>query len=128
LSEVVERLPLRRFSDENGRTLFDHEDAPRPAEDIPAPPRFLPEFDNIALSHADRTRIISPGFNGSSTRGSFTVDGFISGTWKMEKNTLLIAPYQRLLKRDGADVEAEGRRLLEFAAPGADHAVVFEQT
>ncbi|MET8760344.1 winged helix DNA-binding domain-containing protein [Lentzea sp. NPDC004782] len=128
LSEVVERLPLRRFIDENGRTLFDHEDAPRPDEDIPAPPRFLPEFDNIALSHADRTRIISAGFNGSSTRGSFTVDGFISGTWKMEKNTLLIAPYRRLLKRDGAEVEAEGHRLLEFTAPDADHAVVFEQT
>lgn len=128
LSEVFERLPLKRFTDENGRTLFDHEDSPRPDEDTPAPPRFLPEFDNIALSHADRTRIISPGFNGSSTRGSFTVDGFVSGTWKMTKGTLLIAPYQRLPQRDSAQVEAEARRLLEFAAPGAEHAVVFEQT
>jgi hypothetical protein len=131
LAEVVERLPLRRFSDENGRTLHDHEEAPRPDEDTPAPPRFLPEFDNIALSHADRARIISPGFNGSSTRGSFTVDGFLGGTWKIEKKkqaaTLLVAPYQRLLTRDSAAVESEGRRLLEFAAPAAGHSVVFEQ-
>lgn len=132
LAEVVERLPLRTFSDENGKTLYDHEDSPRPDEDTPAPPRFLPEFDNIALSHADRTRIISAGFNGSSTRGSFTVDGFVAGTWKIEKRkqaaTLLIAPYQRLPQRDSAAVEAEGRLLLEFAAPDAEHAAVFEQT
>jgi hypothetical protein len=129
LAEVFERLPLKKFSDENGRTLYDHEDAPRPDEDTPAPPRFLPEFDNIALSHADRTRIISPGFNGSSTRGSFTVDGFLAGTWKIEKKkTLVVTPYQRLPKRDSAEVEAEGHRLLTFAAPGAEHAVVFEQT
>lgn len=132
LAEVAERLPLRRFSDENGRTLFDHEDSPRPDEDTPAPPRFLPEFDNVALSHADRTRIISPGFNGSSTRGCFTVDGFVAGTWRIERKkqtaTLLVAPYRSLPERDSALVEAEGRRLLEFAAPGAEHAAVFEQT
>ncbi|USX48329.1 winged helix DNA-binding domain-containing protein [Lentzea sp. HUAS12] len=126
LSEVFDRLPLRRFTDENGKTLFDHEDSPRPDEDTPAPPRFLPEFDNVALSHADRTRITSPGFNGSSTRGGFTVDGFVSGTWKVAKGTLSLSPYQRLLKRDSALVEAEGLRLLEFVAPGADHAVIFE--
>jgi hypothetical protein len=132
LSEVFERLPLRRFSDENGRTLHDHEDSPRPDEDVPAPVRFLPEFDNVALSHADRTRITSSGFNGSSTRGSFTVDGFVSGTWKIERKkrtaTLLIAPYQRLLRSDSDEVEAEGRRLLEFTAPGTEHSAVFEQT
>ena len=126
LSEVFERLPLRRFTDENGKTLFDHEDSPRPDEDTPAPPRFLPEFDNVALSHADRTRIVSPGFNGSSTRGGFTVDGFVSGTWKLAKGTLSISPYQRLPKRDSALVEAEGHRLLEFVASGSDHAVIFE--
>lgn len=126
LSEVFDRLPLRRFTDENGRTLFDHEDSPRPDEDTPAPPRFLPEFDNVALSHADRTRITSPGFNGASTRGGFTVDGFVSGTWKVAKGTLSLSPYQRLLKHDSALVEAEGHRLLEFVAPGADHAVIFE--
>ena len=58
LREVVERLPVRLFRGEAGQTLYDLPDAPRPAEDAPAPPRFLPEYDNLLLSHSDRTRVI----------------------------------------------------------------------
>nr|WP_222849614.1 winged helix DNA-binding domain-containing protein [Trebonia kvetii] len=42
LREVVERLPLRTFRGEAGQALHDLPDAPRPAEDIPAPPRSCP--------------------------------------------------------------------------------------
>ena len=60
LREVVDRLRprLRTFRDEAGRELFDVEDGLIADEGLTAPIRFLPQYDNVFLSHDDRSRIL----------------------------------------------------------------------
>ena len=138
LREVTERLRprLRSFRDERGNELFDLPDAPRPDPDTPAPPRFLPEYDNLLLSHADRSRVIAdrrpvplfPG-NGASF-GTLLLDGFFGATWRITRHgnaaTLVVEPFQRLSSGDTAAVTAEGAALLAFAAADAEtHDVQF---
>src|SRR5207249_2656226 len=57
LTEVFDRLDLRTHTDgESGRTLYDLPHIVLPDEETEVPTRFLPEYDNLLLSHADRTR------------------------------------------------------------------------
>ena len=126
LGEVVERLGLLHFKSEGGQTLYDISDAPRPDPDTPAPVRLVAPFDNILLSHADRTRVISDehrkrlfsGKNGVFP-GTVLVDGFVAGTWELvgkgESTSMRVHPYLRL-KRGVLDaVTSEANRLLECA-------------
>jgi hypothetical protein len=127
LRTVVELLrpSLRTFRDEHGRELFDVPDAPLPDPDTPAPPRFLPRFDNALLSHADRGRIIGDEYRkriiasgGMGSVGTVLVDGLVRGTWKTErtrkKATLLIEPFEVLPKKYRDAVAEEGERLVRF--------------
>jgi hypothetical protein len=123
LREVVERLRprLRTFRDEQGRELFDIADAPMPDSHTPVSPRYLPEYDNALLSHADRTRIISADHRDRVfTRGSLLVDGFVRGGWKVTRArgaaTLLVEPFESLPRRTRPEVTEEGMRLLDFVA------------
>jgi hypothetical protein len=128
LGEVIERLRgrLRIFRDESGKELFDVPDAPMPDPDTPAPPRFLPEFDNLILSHADRTRVIAEEYRKAiaSKNGmvpaSVLVDGFVRGTWKTERSrgkaSLEIKPFEPLTKEDRDALAEEGERLIRFVA------------
>ena len=92
LGTVFEQLrpKLRAFQDERGRELFDLPHAPRPDADEEAPVRFLPEWDNLLLSHADRSRVIAdahrPAITTANLRlpGTFLVDGFVAGTWVVD--------------------------------------------
>ena len=132
LSEVTEQLRPRlvTFRDEQGRELFDLPDATRPDPDHPAPPRFLYDYDNLLLSHADRTRFITEEYHkqGFTMDGPMPcialVDGFTNGTWKItrSRNTaiLTIKPFTRLSRKDTAELTEEGARLLAFAAADAD--------
>ena len=126
LGEVFERLApgLARFVDDEGRELFDLPDAPRPDPATVAPPRFLPEYDNVLVSHADRRRIIADEQRARVFgKGTLLVDGFVRGTWRLtsRKRTaaLAVEVFRGLSKRQHAQVEREGLRLLAFAAPDA---------
>ncbi len=133
LRAVVERLrpQLRTFRDEHGNELFDLPDAPRPDPETPAPPRFLPEYDNLLLSHADRARVIADEHRARVfTKGATLVDGFVRGTWTITRHggtaALFIEPFELLSKQDRAALAEEGTRLLTFATADANaHDVQF---
>lgn len=130
-----------------GRELVDLPDAPRPDGDTPAPVRFLPDYDNVLLSHADRSRIVpadarerlrSP--NGVLP-GTVLVDGTVTGTWVVTRSrldgsadasgrggrvlaTLAVTPVRPLPRSARRDLLVEAERLVRFVADDADeHAV-----
>ncbi|HEX8273062.1 MAG TPA: winged helix DNA-binding domain-containing protein [Longimicrobiaceae bacterium] len=131
LRDAFERLRPRllAFRDEAGRELFDLPDAPRPDPDTAAPARYMADWDNVFLSHADRTRVVSEEHrrriftpNGIFP-GTVLVDGFVAGTWKLERSrgaaTLRVEPFAPLPAADEAALNEEGERLLAFAAEDA---------
>ncbi|MFJ8047052.1 winged helix DNA-binding domain-containing protein [Streptomyces luteogriseus] len=132
LRDAFERLrpQLVTFRDDNGVELFDLPDAPRPDPDTPAPPRFLPEFDNLLLSHADRTRVVPPEHRGRSWKGNMAyctllVDGFLAGLWRLEADALVIEPFAPLTRSQRDDVTAEGERMLRVMHPQASYDIRF---
>jgi hypothetical protein len=117
LGEIVAEMDdLMRFDDD----LLDLPDAPRPEPDVPAPARFLPPFDNLLLSHADRTRVISDQAHkemitaNGLVPGAFLVDGFVRGSWRLDDNALHLTAFDRLSTKDKRALEAEGSKLARF--------------
>lgn len=131
LKDVLASLKpkLLTFRDEKGRELFDLPKAPRPPEDTPAPVRFLPEFDSLVLGHDDRSRLVAdehrPRLITKNLRipATFLVDGFVTGTWKVERKkataALVVEPFEPLKKKTRDALAAEGEGLLRFAEPEA---------
>jgi len=127
LSAVFDELrpKLSVFRDERGRELFDLPSAPRPDADVPVPVRFLPEFDNIVLSHADRSRIVDDAHRSAivtknlQVRATFLVDGFVAGTWSVERKktaaTMIVQPFTKLSRAAQQDLMKEAQLVLEFA-------------
>lgn len=94
LRDVIERLRprLRSFRDDRDRELLDVPDGALPDPATPAPPRFLPQFDNVTLSHDDRSRVLSghgPGlpFPRGTWIGTLLVDGFYRANWSIAVET-----------------------------------------
>jgi hypothetical protein len=137
LREVVDGLrpDLVVLRDEHGAELLDLPDAPRPDPDVPAPVRFLPEYDNVLLSHADRTRVIPDGRpvplppgNGAAA-GTVLVDGVFRAAWAVARTdgraALTVRAVPALSTQDSTGVEAEALRLLAFTDPDAEPEVRF---
>jgi hypothetical protein len=131
MKEVLETLrsKLVVLRDERKRELFDLPKAPRPGADVSAPVRFLPEFDNLVLAHADRSRFVPEAYKrrvflpGLRVAPTFLVDGFVAGTWaaarKKKDATLTVEPFEPLSKKTKIDLEAEAVRLVRFVEPDA---------
>jgi hypothetical protein len=133
---VVEGLrpKLRIMHDESGRELFDLPRASLPDEDKDAPVRFLPEYDNVLLGYADRSRVVHNEYRPKLfTRNllipaSFLVDGFVAGTWTVQLKTtatrreacLVLTPFRKLDRKTRAELAEEGERLLRFVEPDAE--------
>lgn len=137
LRAAFERLrpELVTFQDEHGVELFDLPDAPRPDADTPAPPRFLPEFDNLLLSHADRSRVVAAEARNRTWKGNqaycvFLFDGLLAGLWRLEetkeRTTMTIQPFGRTDRARRAELAEEAERMLGVTArPGVPYEVTF---
>jgi hypothetical protein len=133
LDAVFEKLraELVTFRDASGRELFDLPEAPRPDPGTPAPPRFLPVYENLVLGLADRDRILSAGPTmpraENMTVKCFLIDGFTAGYWRIEEDrreaSLILQPFGRLSRSDRAALEEEGEKLLAFAAEAPRHKI-----
>jgi len=128
LGEVFDRLAPRliSFRDEDGRTLYDLPEAPRPPADVDAPPRFLPDFDNVLLSHADRNHVVADEHRAVFMANNFVIgtvliDGWVGATWRVARSkagaTLSVDLLRPCSKPTRDAVAAEGQRLLELVAP-----------
>ncbi|MFJ4715508.1 winged helix DNA-binding domain-containing protein [Streptomyces sp. NPDC088785] len=134
--DAFERLRPRlvTFRDEHGAELFDLPDAPRPDADTPAPPRLLAEFDNLLLSHADRTRVVAEADRGrnwqaNTAYATFLVDGMLAGLWTLKEpkgvkaraagSVLTLEPFRTLARARREELVAEAERTAAvLEAPG----------
>lgn len=123
--EVVDGLNVLRFRNEDGKEVLDLPDAPRPPADTPAPVRFLPEFDNIVLSGADRSRFMTKEqqraifTNNLAYAATFLVDGQVAGAWRVDRKrkTLVVEPFATPKKATRDAVADEALALASFLDP-----------
>ena len=131
LAEIFDRLRPRLavFRDERGAELFDLPDAPRPDPSTPAPVRILAPFDNVLLSHSDRTRFVSEEHRKRIMTENgiiapvLLVGGTVAGSARVTVNrgtaTVEMTPWRTITASARSALETEGMRLLKFAAPEA---------
>ena len=121
LRPVAERIPLRRFRDERGKPLVDVPDAPLPDADTPAPPRFLPSFDNTLLIQARRTQILPEAFRPHifnvrtpQSWNTFLLDGQVAGTWSHAGGEVALDPLRTISRAERRSLDDELAGLRAF--------------
>ena len=113
---------LERFEGPSGTTLYDLPGAPRPDEDVVAPPRLLPMWDNTLLAYADRSRIIPPEYRELICRRNgnilptLLVDGRVAGVWRPVADGIEATAFHRLDAETWAGLAAEADALMAFLA------------
>lgn len=126
------------------RELLDLPDAPRPDPGVPAPVRFLPDYDDVWLSHAQRTRVVDDAHRrrlrtpNGRLPGGVLVDGRVRATWVLDRErtappgggprrtlaTLTVRPLERLSVAERRDVVAEGEHAVRLLGDDADATAV----
>ncbi|WP_206796762.1 winged helix DNA-binding domain-containing protein [Amycolatopsis sp. MtRt-6] len=130
LGEVASSMDLRRYRDPDGRELLDLPELTVPDEDVPAPPRLLGPFDQMVLSYADRTRVISDTYrkrvisHNGLVKGTLLVDGQVCGFWEIKATrkaaVIELSPFEKLGKRDLAALEKSAGELVKWAEAAAE--------
>lgn len=121
-----------------GAELFDLAGAPRPTGDTEAPVRLLPQWDNVLLSHADRSRFMSERQRlAMATKNGMNppvilVDGRVTATYRLPRTRrkgeacLSVQPFQALSTKTQAAIRDEARALTDaMGAPWAGARVEF---
>ena len=119
---------------DDGRTLVDVVDAPRPDPET-APPRLLARWDSLLLSHGSkhRQRIIADEHRptvfsrNADVLPTFLLDGIVAGTWELsrsdERAAITLRPFSRVPRADADPLVAEAERVLGLLAPDARRSV-----
>ena len=96
--------------------------------------RFLPQYDNALLSHADRSRFVTRDLSEiwmgqTGFVGSVLADGVLRGMWRFDrpfrevvagKPSVLTVTIADLTKRESGAIAAEAKRLAEFVHARVD--------
>jgi hypothetical protein len=128
LKPVIEAMPdVVTLGTEEGRSVLDLVDAPRPAADTPAPPRLLPMWDSVLLAHEDRTRVLPTAHRprviarNGDVLPTFLVDGSVAGLWWAEpdgaRSRIVLEPFDTLSRATRLALDSEGEALAAMVGP-----------
>jgi hypothetical protein len=126
---ALESLEIVTLRAEDGRSLLDLPDAPRPDARTTAPVRFLPKWDNLLLAYKRRERVLPEAYRKIVIRKNgdvlptYLVDGMVAGTWDAPlrgRAVLTLTPLGPTGADDRNEVEREGELLLAWLRPDTD--------